>query len=618
MLSSMGGSVVRQTRSLGNDLTLMNVRATQVQQQRMHDLAGKTKRLLYVTESKHPVKQVFGSGLKNGAIYGCEITEINGTALTRLQAAAIRAAGVNITGAMHDIIWAALGTGSDPKADIRWAPLERYHREWWLSTSANRPEDVLTPPQLVAAFELADQDRAQQDDARRRQVDPVAMAIHGAWTVGWKFTNANTIDINGVSLSLLMTSPAGLKRIYKEHYQKMVDFNATRSLVAQVAENTKLPVPDNIPILPWNIVRTRCSALMKRKRRKEVTQLIRIVSGTVITGDYITKISGNSTECPRCAHEIDDLHHRLYRCPAGAHERSEYFRPSLIRHNPTDVTQHIIKYCGLLPIPTKLLPGGDFTTLSSPAWPHQHQVDIRQVFDHDHGAAYTDASGYFATDLYFSRVAIAMVQMSPSGNILGAWGTTMPQQLTTHPAMGEQMAAFIYCNNFENAHIVTDCQAVIANLQNPKHAAHPRNPAAGAWRQLEAHRWPTFNKVKAHRSWKRAQLDGDTADWAGNKAADEWAKEVALRDMPRNWVKKVNDFKDKAKNLLAAHVVMHAGWPTPPQKWWKPQTTTEVVAPPAAGVASGGADIHTQLRQAQAIPGQDLHAMLRCQRTGPS
>ena len=573
-LGLMGGSPVKQTRSLGNDLTLMSIRATKVQQERIKNLDGKARKLFFVSDSTHPVRQVFNSSLKSGAIYGCEITEINGSAMQKLRAGGLRAAGVHLQGAPHDILWAAIGVAGDPQADIRWAPLERYHREWWMTTSSQPPEDVLSPPQLVAAFEMVDKDRFKCEDARARQADTVAMALHGAWIVGWTFQNATMVDINGITLSLLMVSPAGLKRIYMEHYQRAIDAKATETLLNKIQAATDLPHPHETPLMPWNMVRSLATGFTRKKNRKALTQLLRDVSCSVVTGKYMSTITGKDTPCPKCDHDNDDTQHRLFDCPAISHERKEHFLPSLGRHSPRDTAEYATKYCGLIPIPRKLLPPEDYTTISSPAWPRMEEIDIAEVFKEDYGAAYTDASAYFASDLYFSRVAIAMVQVDPRGKILAAWGTTLPQQLATHPGVGEHLAAFIYAKNFPNSHIVSDCQGVISNIGNHKHASHARNPMAGAWRQISSTDWPTCSKVKAHRSHKKAQEQGDITEWHGNRLADQWAKHAAISGMPFGWQNDVTHYIKNSKDLLAAHIELHIQWPSPPQFWWKDKAAT--------------------------------------------
>ena len=88
-------------------------------------------------------------------------------------------------------------------------------------------------------------------------------------------------------------------------------------------------------------------------------------------------------------------------------------------------------------------------------------------------------------------------------------------------------------------------------------------------------RWPTVSKVKAHRSRKRAEQDMDVAEWNGNRIADQWAKDTATYDLVDNWQGKVKWFINRAKELLAAHVVIHNKYPPPPDKWWRRSTSTE-------------------------------------------
>ena len=218
----------------------------------------------------------------------------------------------------------------------------------------------------------------------------------------------------------------------------------------------------------------------KAKGRSMSKILIRTVSAAVITGAHIEKHKGLPSACTRCGEQKDDLNHRLFICPAANLTRNEFFRPSLARHKPVDTMEYATKYCALRPIPRKLLEEDKYTTTSSPAYPNQEMVDIADIFDEDFGAVYTDASGFFSTDLYFARTAMAIVQVDVTGIVRRAWATTISSLLSTHPGYGEQMAAFLYASTEPGGHIVTDCAAVVSNIDNTKHAAHPKTPLAGA------------------------------------------------------------------------------------------------------------------------------------------
>ena len=568
-LGEMGGSVIRQARKLGYDFTLTRARSTVVQQARIIDAQTKHRRLQFVVKSRVPASIVFSASLKNGAIFGCDSTEVSAAAAGRLQAWALRAACADVKGAMHATTWAVIGTKLDPLCDIKWAPLERYHREWWMATSPERHDDVLSPPQLVAAFSRIDMGRCCQRDARRRNPDPISMAVHSAFFIGWQFINPTQLDIGGTTISILKISPAGLKQLFADHYQRHIDRVATQKLMDKIEDATGLPQPQVSPTIAWQAIRTVYNRFCRSKLRNQAKMLLRVVSAAVVTGNHMGKHKGMDASCTLCGHHDDNMQHRLYECPATGITRMEYFRPSLCKYEPVDTMEHATKYCGLMHIPSHLLQDGDYTTISCPAYPDQSMVDLATIFSDDFGAVYTDASSYFANDLYFARTAMAIVQVDVTGIVRRAWATTIPSIIATHAAYGEQMAAFVYASTYPRGHIVTDCAAVVSNIENRRHAAHPRNPLAGAWRQIPHDEWPSVTKTKAHRSEKRALADGDFTDWVGNRAADSWAKDAATRGVPLTWQRHVANFIQSAKELIAAHVVMQMRWPPPPEGWWK-------------------------------------------------
>ena len=77
------------------------------------------------------------------------------------------------------------------------------------------------PPQLVCAYRKVDKNRACVADGRVRSPGPVGLAIYAAGLVGWKFANANTIEMpeHDFRANLLRISPAGLEALFQEAYQ---------------------------------------------------------------------------------------------------------------------------------------------------------------------------------------------------------------------------------------------------------------------------------------------------------------------------------------------------------------------------------------------------------------
>ena len=154
--------------------------------------------------------------------------------LKKLTTATLRMLGADIKGAVHDILWAALGERQDPRCEVALSGLRRYHREWWITTGPNRPADVLTPPQLLQAFQSVDADKALRLDGRQRPNGPLAQLHRSAACAGWKFLNATTLQTHDGEVDLIKTSPAAMERIFRLHYRHSQDVKATKAIRCDV------------------------------------------------------------------------------------------------------------------------------------------------------------------------------------------------------------------------------------------------------------------------------------------------------------------------------------------------------------------------------------------------
>ena len=151
--------------------------------------------------------RIFYGGIVPAVLYGVELVGMAATATRKIRTASLRAQCADIKGASLYVIWAVLGAERDPLCMMHIASLKRYHREWWASTSPNPPADVLTPKELVKAFDAVDHERATLSDGRSRTEGPIANVIRAAHSVGWTFTGPNTIDTGEGSFSFMDTSP---------------------------------------------------------------------------------------------------------------------------------------------------------------------------------------------------------------------------------------------------------------------------------------------------------------------------------------------------------------------------------------------------------------------------
>ena len=94
-----------------------------------------------------------------------------------------------------------------------------------------------------------------------------------------------------------------------------------------------------------------------------------------------------------------------------------------------------------------------------------------------------------------------------------------------------------------------DCAAVIANINDPRHEAHPRNTMAETWRMIPRDQWFECSKIKKHRPCKKAIEQGDYVEWKGNAEADSCANIAALYGVPTAWQKQV-EARNKIKALV--------------------------------------------------------------------
>jgi hypothetical protein len=103
----------------------------------------------------------------------------------------------------------------------------------------------------------------------------------------------------------------------------------------------------------------------------------------------------------------------------------------------------------------------------------------------------------------------------------------------------------------------------IGNKQLPS----GRGRLDGLWRniaELAAGKDIRIRKVKAHRSFKQAQLQGDLHHWAGNEQADAAAKRAcgpdapAKADVARQFLAKVGTAKAVLERATAVHAARRA------------------------------------------------------------
>ena len=200
------------------------------------------------------------------------------------------------------------------------APLLRYQKELWLTTTPSiKQDDVLPLGTLVQAFEVS---AAQEALALCRSLPPtpIAAAIRAARRLGWVFHNATVIhDTKGDSIELLHGGPAAFKQqvvfAWRQESERLVlqslrakGCSGTEALQAGIAweASRRLVMPTSI-VSPLHRQHIRC-----------------LVAGRYATGQVWCKRGVLATaKCPLCDCPEDTLFHRPYDCqhPAVATAR---------------------------------------------------------------------------------------------------------------------------------------------------------------------------------------------------------------------------------------------------------------------------------------------------------
>ena len=122
---------------------------------------------------------------------------------------------------------------------------------------------MLTPPQLLQAFQSVDADKALRQDGRQRPNGPLAQLHRSAACAGWKFLNATTLQTHDGTVDLIKTSPAAMERIFRLHYRQSQDTKATKAMRGDVQNFDEHGRPE---ILHFHAVRQLRQHYIKAKQ----------------------------------------------------------------------------------------------------------------------------------------------------------------------------------------------------------------------------------------------------------------------------------------------------------------------------------------------------------------
>ena len=93
-------------------------------------------------------------------------------------------------------------------------------------------------------------------------------------------------------------------------------------------------------------------------------------------------------------------------------------------------------------------------------------------------------------------------------------------------------------------------------------ATHHNRPFAGILRNIPDSAWPQVAKINAHRSQEQAETEGDLDHWHGNEAADNYAKNAAMHNLPAQVLQTAQTGAVKhGKKLFVALASLFNLWP---------------------------------------------------------
>ena len=236
-------------KKLGYDYVAGNRAAkgrSHVRRGRIQAAMGRLKRIHRLRRASGKQSKLVYTGAIPAAFYGSEVT---GCPPSRLHCFRARAASVcglgGGGGANLDLVWqlARRGGVNDPGAQVLVAPLVRYVKEWWLQASekASLRRVALRPEELLEGFRQAQCRLAKSTNWTKISYDPIALALLAASKVGWTWKNAiEFIDHDGQPRNIALASPAAVRQLYHEAWEKRATCGALLRLRKDLVPATEL------------------------------------------------------------------------------------------------------------------------------------------------------------------------------------------------------------------------------------------------------------------------------------------------------------------------------------------------------------------------------------------
>ncbi len=311
---------------------------------------------------------------------------------------------------------------------------------------------------------------------------PLGAAYLSIRRVGWTFaTPFQLIDAAGITINLKGTSPAMVAHRLRQDWNRLHLEGARRSL----------RMDDSLYI---EFEASRALLLDRRISAQARGILNRYLTQTLWTCERLYHVGYDMVQgCPLCGHHRDDLHHRLFNCPATHELRLEHLHTEdveYLRPHP-----HLLFGCQVIPPVPRNRPA-DYGHLEYCAY----TCDDKSIQEHFEGAVlYSDGSCNKLGHVSMHRAGWALVKLTDTGDLAAAiWGQVGDRLPQTSPA--SEFVAGLAASGFRAREVRTDFAGLASlGIASYEALANRRNLYSGVRIQIKG-RCPHLGlaKVKGH------------------------------------------------------------------------------------------------------------------------
>lgn len=480
-------------------------------------------------------------------------------AVKRMRQEAAQFYGLAAWRASPGMVWAMTRQGLDPAARLRWVGLQRWAREWWYQTIPERPEDLVGPKTLNAAFRKAVVPKVSRS---RNMTNPAEIAIESAKEAGWCFKNANTIIARkGEVISLMDAAPKLVETLFYRDFQEEQGNKAFKEQYHRNGNNEQDKDKEK-ESRDWLTIRQVLHAKGKNQLQPGQKRALRkFVGNNVVTQAVLHKWGlVESPMCLFCAVCVDDADHRIFgNCCEEAREGVCNLANVLQGCGDDDLKGG--RKQGLFPA---LGNGGDEASFDVIAEESGEPVEYCEPFFlSDDGIIAVDGS-CIAPHMSWNRASGAIVQVDKaSGRVTKSITFRVPADYPQSAAAGEQFALYWADRTAEmGATVISDCKAAIAGYMDREAGQHDeRRSWAGLWRQYKG-TITNLEKVKAHTELCDDAGADESHRWWLNHHADRLANDRAKAALPQPGRLSLMEETIRArKKFLRGVATILAGWP---------------------------------------------------------